>query len=138
MKVCQVLGILAAIALIAFGLSYPVPEKHLYVSSYSYTEKDWDDEFGEEYVGGDAYNYQMEASLKAGYMGGVLAMKSVSAAGGVLLFFASLYSMAGCSAVNKQTAVMKELLKAVEKQNKLFDVDAGKAAESEASDAWKA
>lgn len=80
MKGSQVLGIILAIALIVFGVVFPTPEKHIRVSGYDY-DNPWTDSYGEEYVGGDAYNYQMEASLKAGYMGGVLAMKSITFAG---------------------------------------------------------
>ena len=109
MKASQVFGIILAIALIAFGIAFPTPEKHLRVSSYSYDEP-WHDEYGEEYVGGDAYNYQMEASLKAGYMSGVLAMKSITFVAGILLFFLTLYSRIKCEAIEEQTHLLSKYI----------------------------
>lgn len=121
MKASQVLGIILAIALIIFGVIFPAPEKHLYVSSYSYSDKTWADEWGEEYVGGDAYNYQMEASLKAGYMGGVLAMKSIAFVGGLLLFFLTLYSRVKCAAIEEQTRKLSDLANTAEKYGKALE-----------------
>ncbi len=93
MKGSHVLGILVALVLIVFGAVYPVPDKGIYVSSsYTAYDKTWIENTGAEYLGGDAYNYQVEASLKAGYMSGVLAMKSITFASGILLFFITLYS----------------------------------------------
>ena len=93
MKGTHVLGLLVAIALVVFGIYYPVPEKRVSVSSsykaYDYT---WNDNEGAQYLGGDAYNYEVEASLKAGYMSGVLAMKSITFVSGIMLFFITLYS----------------------------------------------
>lgn len=106
MTASQVLGIILAIALIVFGIAFPTPEKYLHVREYNdrYSEHlSWDDSQGEEYVGGDAYNYQMEASLKAGYMSGVLAMKSITFASGLLLLFLTLYSRVVCAAIEEQT-----------------------------------
>lgn len=108
MKASQVLGIIMAIALIVFAVSFPVPRKHLSTSSYGW-DKPWNDEYGEEYVGGDAYNYQMEASLKAGYMSGVLSMKAITFVGGVLLFFLSLYSHAKCAEIKEQSSILARL-----------------------------
>ena len=51
----QILGIAIAIALIVFGIAYPVPEKYLSVSSSSSAyDADWSENIGAEYVGGDA------------------------------------------------------------------------------------
>ena len=111
MKASQIFGIIFAIALIAFAIIFPTPEKYLRVSSYSYSyDNTWTDKSGTEYVGGDAYNYQMEASLKAGYMSGVLAMKSIAFVGGLLLFFLSLYSRVKCAAIEEQTRTLVSLL----------------------------
>ena len=118
MKASQIIGIILAIALIAFGIAFPTPDKHLRVSSY--LSGDWNDNYGEEYVGGDAYNYQMEASLKAGYMSGVLAMKATSFVGGILLFFLTLYSRVKCAAIEEQTRVFSEFAKATEKHGEVL------------------
>lgn len=119
MKVQHLFGIFAALALIAFGLFFPTPAKHLDVedrynySSHSYEQWKWTDNKGEEYVGGDAYNYQMEASLKAGYISGVLAMKSITVVSGILLFFTSLYSACKIESVIEQTNVLKEIYRSL-------------------------
>ena len=91
MKVSHILGIILSLVLIVFSLAYPIPEKHVYVYSssdaYYYS---WDKNIGAEYLGGDAYNYQVEASLKAGYFTGVVSMKSIVFVGGLLLFFCKM------------------------------------------------
>lgn len=115
MKTSQTFGILFAIALILFGALYPIPAKHLNTNSYSYKSK-WTESYGEEYVGGDAYNYQMEASLKAGYMSGVMAMKSISVASGILLFFITLYSHVKCEAIEAQTEALTSIIGKINKQ----------------------
>ena len=71
------------IVLIAVGLIIAVPGDHLttYESlggsdGYSYIR---------EYVGGDAYNYIMGASLVAGHISGTMTMKAIFIAVGVLV-----------------------------------------------------
>lgn len=120
MKGSQVLGIILAIALIVFAVVFPTPDKHLRVSMFDY-DNPWTDSYGEEYVGGDAYNYQIEASLKAGYMSGVLAMKSVSFVGGLLLFFLTLYSRVKCAAIEEQTRKLSDLANTAEKYGKALE-----------------
>lgn len=75
--------IAAGIILITAGLMIAVPGDYLttYESlggkdGYSYIR---------EYVGGDAYNYIMGASLVAGHISGTMAMKAVFIAVGVLI-----------------------------------------------------
>lgn len=108
MKAHKILGIIAAIALAIFGLVFPVPEKHLRVSSYSYNNN-WM-ETGEEYVGGDAYNYQMEASLKAGWVSGVLSMKAICTSSGVLLFFLILMAESHEKEIRKQNECLERVI----------------------------
>ncbi len=107
MKVSHILGIILSLVLIVFSLAYPIPEKHVYVYSssdaYYYS---WDKNIGAEYLGGDAYNYQVEASLKAGYFTGVVSMKSIVFVGGLLLFFMTLYSAAKSRSIAEQTEVI--------------------------------
>ena len=110
MKSFTVLGIILSLALILFGICYQVPEKHLRTSEYDYNN-DWTDRNGEEYVGGDAYNYQMEASLKAGYMSGVLAMKSITLVWGILLFFLTLYAQAKITLLAAQEMHLHRLVR---------------------------
>lgn len=110
MKISQLLGIIAAAALIIFSVVFPVPEKRIRVSSNSYVyDYSWSENRGAEYVGGDAYNYQMEASLKAGYMSGILAIKAITFVGGLLLLFLTLFSRAKCQAIEAQTRVIAEI-----------------------------
>ena len=118
MKASQVFGIILAIALITFAIAYPVPETHVRVSeSWSAYDNSWSDAYGAEYLGGDAYNYIVEASLKGGYVSGVLAMKAITFVGGLLLFFLALYSHLKCSRIEQQTNLLSELLH-VQKEQK--------------------
>ena len=106
MKGVHVFGIIIALALIIFGAVYPVPEKHMAVSgSYGAYDYPWSKNIGAEYINNDSSNYQIEASLKAGYVSGVLAMKAITFVGGLLIFLLTLYSHIKCSAIeaiNKQ------------------------------------
>ncbi len=116
MKKPHIFGLLAAIALIIFSIAFPVPEKHIDVSSnYSAYQSSWKENVGAEYVGGDAYNYQMEAALKAGYMSGILAMKSITFVGGLLLLFLTLYSNAACSLAEFQNAKFNDISRAMQR-----------------------
>ncbi len=108
-KIIPILGIVVAIAMIVFSAAYPVPDKYIRVGS-SYYGYEWSENRGNEYVGGDAYNYQMEASLKAGYMSGILAMKSVMFVGGVLLLFVTLYSGMKRKVIEEQTKAFSECM----------------------------
>ena len=108
MKKHKIFGLLAAILLVIFGAGFPIPEKHLYVSSYSY-KNSWTED-GEEYVGGDAYNYQMEASLKAGWVSGVLAMKTICVSSGIILFFIILMIDSHEKEIIKQTKLLEQVL----------------------------
>lgn len=108
MKPAHICGMVLGIILIIFGLAYPVPEKHLRTNSYDYNNS-WTNSRGETYVGGDAYNYQMEASLKAGYMSGVLAMKSINVVGGMILLFLSLFAKGKSDDARAQQRLLKEI-----------------------------
>lgn len=113
MKKSHIFGILVAIALIIFSIAYPLPEKHLRTSGYSYG-LDWSEDRGEEYVGGDAYNYQMEASLKAGYFSGIMTAKVMTFVGGLLLFFLSLFAHTKCAVITQETNRICEIAKSTE------------------------
>ena len=119
MKRCQIFGIIIAVALIVFSVAYPVPEKRVSVSSSSKAyDYSWSKNSGAEYIGGDCYNYQIEASLKAGYLTGILAIKVVTFVGGLLLFFLTLYSRLKCQAIEEQTKVLTEMATRVENSEK--------------------
>lgn len=107
MKTSQILGIIFAVALIIFSIVYPVPEKDVNISSSSRAfYSSWSENIGAKYINGDCYNYQMEASLKAGYLAGVLAMKSFTFVGGLFLLFLTLYSRVKCKTIEEQARVI--------------------------------
>jgi hypothetical protein len=70
----MVLG--AALAVASFALSTPDRE-----IDYSGVKK---------YVGGDAYNYQIEATIRSGEIAGAKAAKAIFLVGGAMLFGVSL------------------------------------------------
>ena len=80
-KFASVIVILAGAALIAAGIGIAVPGDHL----TTWSLLDGTDGFSSirEYVGGDAYNYIIGASLVAGHISGSLTMKAVFIAAGV-------------------------------------------------------
>ena len=60
MKAFYVLCAIVAIALIIFGIAYPLPGKCVNVSE-KYIPRDeilWKDDIGREYINGDCYNYR--------------------------------------------------------------------------------
>lgn len=110
MKTIHIIGILTAIALIVFSVCCPLPEKRVRVSYTSGAyDNTWCDEAGAQYMGGDAYNYQIEATLKAGYMSGMLAVKSIVFVGGVLLLFLTAFSFARCTYLKRQIGLFENL-----------------------------
>lgn len=110
MKGLKTWGIIVSVMLVAFSVLYPVPEKHMHVSSsYSAYDNTWADNEGAEYIGGDAYNYEIEASLKAGYVSGVLAMKCITFVGGMLLYFLTLFSSAKSEQMEAQASLLADL-----------------------------
>ena len=122
MKALKTWGIIVSIVLIAFAVIYPVPEKHMHVSgSYSAYDNSWADNEGAEYIGGDAYNYQIEASLKGGYVSGILAMKAINFVGGLLLFFYTLLASAKCAASEAQVQILNELKRGAEAQTEILN-----------------
>lgn len=119
--IVRILGIFAAISLIVIGIEYPVPEKRVSVSSrYEAYDYDWTENTGAEYLGGDCYNYQVEASLKAGFVSGILAMKAIFIVGGTILFFMSLYSNVSCRLSHSQNNVINGIYDNTLKQIKII------------------
>lgn len=84
-KKIQILGIISAIAVIIVGIFLPVPEKR--ISPYSFSDEGY-----YEYVGGDAYNIQIEASLRGGIIAGRTVAKAVLISVGTLQLFIVLIS----------------------------------------------
>lgn len=122
MKDWSITGIIIAIIMIGFGIIYPVPQKNLYVDdSYKAYQYDWAKNKGAQYVGGDAYNYQIEASLKAGYIAGVLAMKTITFVGGILLFFFSTYTYNKATLLEKSNEISNNISLDVEEIKKICE-----------------
>lgn len=115
MKTVQKIGMIIAVVLMIFAIVFPVPQKYLQTTSSYSRSNTWTDKSGLEYVGGDAYNLQMEATLKAGYMSGVMTLKSVSFIGGLILLFLSLYSGIKCELIEKQNLEISRILEANKK-----------------------
>ena len=93
-KVASVVVILVGAALIVAGIAVAVPGDHLTTwplldDGYSYIR---------EYVGGDAYNYIIGASLVAGHISGTLTMKAVFIAAGAIAACIGLLSLASSPA----------------------------------------
>ena len=84
-KTIGAMGICVAVLLLAVGLFTKVPSRE--ISLYSFMDDGY-----KEYVGGDAYNIQIEASIRGGEIAGAKAAKAIyfSAAAVVLVFSVSL------------------------------------------------
>ena len=78
-KTFIVIGIIVGAILIIASFSVPVPNRE--ISS------------PERYIGGDAYNYQIEASLRAGEIAGAKATKAIYLIGGIIIFFGSFIAL---------------------------------------------
>lgn len=99
-------GIFVSVLLIIFGAVFPIPKKEIRILDHCY-DKSWFYEYGQEYWGGDSY--AVEASLKSGWLCGILVMKSISVASGILLFFAVIYADKKHKELEKQTKLLEQL-----------------------------
>lgn len=80
-KTAGIVGIIVAIVLLILAFSSTTPDK--YIKSYGENKM-------YEYVGGDAYNYIIEASLRGGEIAGAKAVKAIYIAASGILFILSL------------------------------------------------
>ena len=76
MKGITIFGVIVGIGLIIASFIVPAPKREI-----SNPQK---------YIGGDAYNYQIEASIKAGEIAGAKTARAIYLIGGILLLFSSL------------------------------------------------
>lgn len=90
-KSSSVISIIIGITLLSVGLFLKIPGTDLTTLSWL----DGKDNYSviEEYVGGDAYNYIIGASLVGGKTSGILVMKAVFIAVGALVFCMGLISL---------------------------------------------
>lgn len=115
--IAAIVGIFVSIGMINTSNDLKIPEKYMSVSSSSYAyDYGWERNVGAEYIGGDAYNYMIEASLKAGYYNSVVTKKTLLNVSGYLLFagsvffmFFSLYSLQSSLCVDKQLKAINAL-----------------------------
>lgn len=77
MRTPMIVGMIAGIILVIIGLSVMVNAP----SSYIFNP--------EKYIQGDAYNFQIEASIKGGQIAGAMTAGSIYLTGGLILFFGS-------------------------------------------------
>lgn len=109
-KTVSTIGLVIAAAFLVFGFFMKVPEKKI---SFYASE---DDGGYREYVGGDAYNIQIEASLRGGEIAGAKTMKAVLLAAGGIIAIISLYGF-----VEEDTSVNYEIKKQIEGIKKSVD-----------------
>ena len=86
-KTVAIIGILIASLLLCLGVFTKVPQKE--ISFYNFDGNGY-----EEYVGGDAYNIQIEASLRGGEIAGAKAARSTYFSGAALALILSLSLLA--------------------------------------------
>jgi hypothetical protein len=111
------LGIAAGIVLIVMAFMLEKPSRDI---STSYDgDRSWIDRRlysgpsgwqtpPKKYVGGDAYNYQIEASLRGGEIAGAMVAKAVYLTGGLILFFGSSIALEFSKKIGrKQKATMR-------------------------------
>lgn len=79
---------LIAIALVVFGILLPIPEKHIDTWRTGAFGSEWERDKYTEYVGGDAYNIIIEASLRGGIIAGRTVAKTIFIVSGIVFCFA--------------------------------------------------
>ena len=90
----SVIGIIIAVILFIAGIFTEVPSK--LIEPYNLTDNGY-----EEYVGGDAYNYQIEASLRGGVIAGTKTQKAIYISMSCLILIISLYGLCNDNTNNK-------------------------------------
>lgn len=88
-KIISISIIIIGAVLFVTGLFTQIPSKEL--TTYSLLEDDYS--VIEEYVGGDAYNYMIGASLVGGEIAGAKTQKTVFIAVGLLIICLGLYAL---------------------------------------------
>lgn len=82
--IASILGFALALLFLVLGIVTQVPSKE--ISYYSF-----DDNGYEEYVGGDAYNYIIEATLRGGQISGAKTARAIYFSASGLFFVISLF-----------------------------------------------
>ncbi len=97
-KNVSLFGICIALILLCCGMFMQVPSREISV---------YGDDSYVEYVGGDAYNIQIEASLLAGEIAGAVAQRAIFISMAALLFLLSLYGLSSENEVIKSVNTEK-------------------------------
>lgn len=114
-RACIIIGVVLALGLILFGCLFKIPSKKISISSYK--GADWSADTGTEYVGGDAYNYQMEASLKAGWVSGTMAVKAITISSGVILLVICFIADTKLREMSRQNELLYKISESVKNEN---------------------
>lgn len=85
-KVVSGIGILIAIVLFCLGIFTNIPDKRIELSKFS-------DNGYEAYVGGDAYNIQIEAALRGGQIAGGISQRAIYISASGLILVISLFGL---------------------------------------------
>ena len=109
-QIISTIGIFIAIALLCMGLFTKVPQKEIDFTNFNGNGY-------EEYVGGDAYNIQIEASLRGGIIAGAKTSRAIYFSGAAIVFLLSLY---GFIVDNKHLADSAETENKTESRSKLL------------------
>lgn len=100
-KVVSAIGIIISVTLLIIGVLTKIPEKR--ISSFSTKDDGYT-----EYVGGDAYNYQIEASLRGGQIAGARTERAVYISMSGLIFIISMFGLCKSENYNNEEVYVQE------------------------------
>lgn len=109
-KTIMTFGLILAAVMISVGIILPVPDTEISGGSYSSRS----DGKYLEYVGGDAYNIQIEASIRGGEISGRTAAKTILLTGGAILFVLTLFAGGVLEALEQHNQSAYEIKKLLE------------------------
>lgn len=95
----SIIGIVLSIILVIIGIFQKTPNREIEI---------WEENSYEEYVGGDAYNIQIEASIRGGEIAGAKAAKATYISSGCILFVLSGLNLYKQQEIPGQTSDKKD------------------------------
>lgn len=107
-KTIMTFGLILAAVMITVGIALPIPDPK--ISFYGSRENGG----YHEYVGGDAYNIQIEASIRGGEISGRTDAKTILLTGGVILFVLTLFAGGVLEALEQHNQYASEIKKLLE------------------------
>lgn len=93
--IASLVGVILGVILVISGLGTTIPERILPSFVGRFTEQAQIGEGTPEYVGGDAYNFVIEASIRGGEIAGATIARAVYLSIGVLTTSVGMISLAG-------------------------------------------